>query len=609
MSRRSPPFLVLALALPALVLGISVWLGRAQPVVSGQGFKFAEYYEPPHDTQMKSLLEGAKAQRQPDGRYLVTEAKYRTFRETGEGELVVAAPECTYDSSQRAISSAGPLQLQTADGRFAIEGEGFRWQQTNSTLLVSNRVHTTIHPELLGAPSAAPLTNRPAAPAPGIEVFSDQFEYVQTSGKGVYQGNVRVTGTNLNSTAGKLTILLPLAEHRLRSLTAEERVVVDYEKVHATGDWAFYSADTDQIQLKGQPTWRIDQREGSGDELVFERPNKVFRATGHARLQVPAASMGAAGFLSPPGSASSRVPSPTNQFVEIRCDHYELRTNLAVFHDQVRVSERAGDQLRGQMTCGLMTLTLAGTNELQKIVAEHEVVITQADRRFTAAKADYTATNSLLDLTGDPTWQAGLREGKGERIRANPAHEEMLVAGNAFMKLPAAEVGRATLTGPGAPAPGRVKADAPGFAEIRSRQYLLTADAALFQGEVRIEHPQMNWACDEVTMLSPPELGEGGHMMIAEPSVVFDVLDDQGRSYHGTGARAVYTRRLTAVLTNDLMELTGTPATLEATNVVIRNNIIALDLANHKLVTPGKYNFRGPLPAATTNFFRPTKRG
>ena len=97
-------------------------------------------------------------------------------------------------------------------------------------------------------------------------------------------------------------------------------------------------------------------------------------------------------------------------------------------------------------------------------------------------------------------------------------------------------------------------------------------------------------------------------MMIAEPAVVFDVLDDQGRSFHGTGRKAVYTRRLSATLTNDLMELTGTPATLEATNVVIRNKLIALDLSNHKLTTPGKYRFRGTLPPATTNFFLPRKR-
>ncbi|HOX56161.1 MAG TPA: LptA/OstA family protein [Candidatus Paceibacterota bacterium] len=594
-----------ALAMLALGLAINARPAHAQPVVGGQGFKFADYHEAPHDTQMKALIEGAQAQQQADKRWLVTKAKYQTFSPTGEGELVVEAPECLFDPTHRSISSAGPLQVQTANGRFAIKGEGFVRQQTNATLLVSNRVHTTIHPDLLKPAAATPLTNRPAEVAPGMDIFSDQFEYEQTSGKGVYQGNVRVTGTNLNSTAGRLTVLLPMAEHRLQSLTAEERVVVDYEKIHATGEWAFYSADTDLIQMKGQPTWRIEQRQGSGDELIFDRTNRIFRAMGHARLQMPAAGLGAAGFLSPPGSRSVNSPAPANEVVEIQCDNYELRTDVAVFRDQVNVSDRLDGQLQGQMACGLMTLTLAGTNELGKMVAERAVVIAREDRRFTAAKAEYTATNHLLELIGSPAWQAGSREGRGDSIRVNLAREEMLVEGNAFMRLPAAEVGQAALAGSAAPTPGQTSGGAPAFAEIYSQQYLLTPATGLFHGGVRIEHPQMKWTCEELTMLSPPELGKDGRMLIAEPSVVFDLQNAQGQTLRGTGQKAVFTRRLTATLTNDLMELTGTPAVLAATNIVIRNKTIALDLSSHKLTTPGRYNFRGPLPASATNLFRP----
>lgn len=604
MNQRTHARFPLWLAALAAGLALLAWSGRAQPVVRGEVLKLAEYHDAPHETQMKSLLEGNRAQRQPDGRIVVTQAKCQTFSETGRGELIVEAPECVYDPKQRSINSAGPLKVQTADGRLAVEGEGFTWQQTNSTLLISNRVHTRLRPELFRPPPASPLTNPPARATPAMDIFSDRFEYAQTLGKGVYQGNVRVTGTNLNATAGKLTLLLPLAEHRLQSLTAEEHVVVDYEKVHATGQWAFYSADTDLIRLKGQPTWRIEQREGGGDELVFDRTNKVFLAKGHARLQMPGAGMGSASFLSRASSASPSVPPPTNQVLEVLCDSYELRTNVAVFRDRVRVSDRLGDQQQGQMTCGRMTLTFVGTNELQKLVAEQEVVIARADGRFTAARADFTASDNLLELTGNPAWQVGSREGKGDWMRVNPAREELLVQGNALMKLPAGEVGQAALTGAGAPKPGGVRQDAPGFAQIDSQEYLLTARTVLFQGGVRIEHPQMKWACDKLSMTSPPELGKDGRRMIAEPAVVFDLLDDQGNPFHGTGKKAVYTRRVAAALTNDLVELTGTPATVATTNIVIRNDVIVLDISSHKLATPGKFNFRGTLPDAATNHFR-----
>jgi lipopolysaccharide export system protein LptA len=275
---------------------------------------------------------------------------------------------------------------------------------------------------------------------------------------------------------------------------------------------------------------------------------------------------------------------------------------MAVFRKDVRVSDRLGDKQQGEMTCGLLTLTLTGTNELQRIVAEPRVVIGQEDGQFTADRAEYTATNGVLDLAGNPAWRAGLREGKGDLIRVQPARKEMLVLGNAIMKLPAAELGRSAFTALGQSKRGGAKPASNDFAEIYSREYVLSPDSALFRGGVRIEHPQMNWSCEEVTLLSTSELGKDSRVLIAEPAVVFDVVDDQGRSFHGTGDKAVYTHRITPTMTNDLVELTGSPAMLAATNLVGRNRIITLDLASHRLIAPGRYKLwgTGPAPAATS---------
>jgi lipopolysaccharide export system protein LptA len=362
--------------------------------------------------------------------------------------------------------------------------------------------------------------------------------------------------------------------------------------------------------MTGQPmpTWRMEEKDGSGDELVFDRTNRIFRVSGHARLKTPAQSMGASGLLSQPESASAASLPTTNQFVEILCDHYELQTNLAVFHDEVCVSERRGDQLQGEMSCSLMTLTFTGTNELQKMVAERQVVIARADSQFTADRAEYTGTNGLLDMTGNPAWRAGPREGKGDRVRAYPAREEMLVRGNAFMKLPASELGQSAVTTLGTPKPGGLKGTTNEFTEIFSEEYLMTPDSALFRGRVRIKHPQIKETCEEMTMLTLPELGKDGRMVIAEPAVVFDLVDDRGRNFHGTGEKAVYTRRLTTTATNDIMVLTGNPAVLETTNFVGRNKVINLDLASHTVMAPGKYNLRGTLPAAGTNTSQPPKK-
>ena len=603
------------LAFLTLALASLTQSGRAQPVVNVLGFKVPEYYDPPHETQMKSMLEGARAERQPDGRYLITKAKWRTFRVTGEGELAAEAPECIYNPSQRTVNSAGPLHVETADGKFSIDGEGFLYRQTNSTLVVSNRVHTILHPELLQSQAAPTRTNTPAEAAPGIDIYSDRFDYAELSGLGIYQGNVRVTGTNLTSTSERLTIVMPkvegqAAERRLQSLTAEEDVIIDYEHIHATGKRALYSADTGLMQLTGppMPTWRIEEKEGSGDELVYDRTNHVFNASGHARLKMPAQNMGASGFLARPEAAPAASTPPTNQFVDVQCDNYVLRTNLAVFHNQVHVSERLGDQLQGEMNCRLMTLTFTGTNEFQKMVAEQQVVITREDKQFKAERAEYNGTNDLLDLTGNPGWRAGPRNGKGDWLRVNLAHEEMFVRGNAFMEMPATELGQSALTELGSGKTGVTKRDTNAVARVFSEEYLVEPDQALFRGGVRIEHPQMKWTCPELTLLSPPELGKTGRMFIAEPDVVFDLLDDQGRNFHGTGKRAVCTRTVSATLTNDLMVLTGNPARLETTNLLGRNNIFTLDLTSHKVTAPGKYYIRVLMPAQSTNTFQAPKK-
>ncbi|MCX6922101.1 MAG: hypothetical protein NT154_02605 [Verrucomicrobia bacterium] len=598
MNRRTHRSFCIALVVLAQGLGIFPWLGHAQPVVGGKGFKYTEYYTN-KPTQLKFLLEGARGQRLPDGRIQVDDAKYQSYHVTSEGELVVQAPRCLYDPGHRSISSAGPLHMRTADGKFSIDGEGFLWQQTNSTLQVSNRVHTIIHPEQIDQPGATMTTDAATEQAPGINIFSDQFEYAMNTGRGVYEGNVRVTGTNLTSTAGKLTVQLSVADRRLQTLTAEQNVIIDYEKIHATAGQAYYTADKGLVQLTNEPAWRMEQRDGNGDELVFDQTNKVFRANGHARLKMPAQSMGASGFLSQPGRNATNTVAATNHFVEVLCDNYELRTNLAVFRQDVKVTDRLGDRLKGEMSCGVMTLTISGTNELQKMVAEHKVVIGQEDKQFTGEHAEYTGTNGMLDLTGNPGWRAGLREGSGDLVRAHLAQEEMLVRGNAVMKLPASELGHSAVTAMGKSKGGERKTATNEFANVYCEQYFLTLESALFQGGVRVEHPQMKWTCEEITMLSPPALGKAGRVMIAEPAVAFDLTDDQGRAFHGAGDRAVYTHRITATQTNDIMELTGNPATLVGTNIIGRNKVITLDLTHHKLLAPGKYYLWGAAPAAT----------
>ena len=118
-------------ALGVLALGLAMCSGlvRGQRIEGVQGgFRLAEPYGPPHQNQMKFLLAGAEARAQGSSAFLITQMKLQTFRTNGEPEIVIEAPECVYDSAKRLASSPGRLRVETGDGRFFVEGEGFLWR-------------------------------------------------------------------------------------------------------------------------------------------------------------------------------------------------------------------------------------------------------------------------------------------------------------------------------------------------------------------------------------------------------------------------------------------------------------------------------------------------
>ena len=151
---------VLAIGLAAaLVLPIVVALcGKAREPdksrlqgltgMEASDFKFQwENYPPPNEGQVKTMLEGAKASAQSAGLIMITEARLKTFSTNGTLEMLAQTPKCMLDSVQKTVSSSNALQIQSTDGRFLLEGEGFLLQQTNSHLIISNRVHTVLRYE------------------------------------------------------------------------------------------------------------------------------------------------------------------------------------------------------------------------------------------------------------------------------------------------------------------------------------------------------------------------------------------------------------------------------------------------------------------------------
>lgn len=137
---------LLAVALASTALTEEV---RGQQTNAGEASDFKLHlqdHDPPHQAQVKTLLEGAKAELLPasGGRILFTDAKLSNFNTNGALESLAETPQCVFDSAGKTISSARTLQMRTADQRFRLEGVGFFIQVTNSSLEISNHVDLTI---------------------------------------------------------------------------------------------------------------------------------------------------------------------------------------------------------------------------------------------------------------------------------------------------------------------------------------------------------------------------------------------------------------------------------------------------------------------------------
>jgi len=123
----------------AVALGVCA---QQNGVQHANNFTTTEYYEPPHQQQIKSILSGAEALPQPGGLLIIKQLKLETFNLDGKLELTVIAPECIYDTLNGVANSAGHLQVRTGDGKILTAGDGFLWRQSDQKLTISNNVCT-----------------------------------------------------------------------------------------------------------------------------------------------------------------------------------------------------------------------------------------------------------------------------------------------------------------------------------------------------------------------------------------------------------------------------------------------------------------------------------
>lgn len=126
------------------------WASAQSPLGSkGKDLQFPDY-----DSQqrLRSLLTAKEATPKGPQLYNITGLRVETYgyeKSKMITNMVVTAQQCTYDLKARQAESTNLVTAQTSDGKLMISGEGFRWRQADSSIILSNRVKAVINRDLL----------------------------------------------------------------------------------------------------------------------------------------------------------------------------------------------------------------------------------------------------------------------------------------------------------------------------------------------------------------------------------------------------------------------------------------------------------------------------
>lgn len=266
--------------------------------------------------------------------------------------------------------------------------------RAEETLLAEGKVYMKL-PLTNVASLAATTTNSTPRNRP-LEVFSDKFRFQEANSnrmaEAFYENNVRVVHPDAAISCMALTVSFD-AGNRAQKIRAERNVKIESDGSQAFGDAAEYDMAAEKIVLSGNPHWSVQESKGSSRVLVFYPKTKEVLALHDVAMTLPGQSVGSMFAV----NVRTNQPAATNDPIVIRSDTFSRGTNVAVFFENVLISDA-----KGKLSCGMVTVVSAGTNQVQRILAEDHVRIEQQGFAATGARADYDVATGLVHLTGDP---------------------------------------------------------------------------------------------------------------------------------------------------------------------------------------------------------------
>lgn len=467
-----------------------------------------------------------------DGRITGLSIQFNEDTEEAKPKFYAESPSCELSPGSNDFSSKDSIKFWTADERLIIEGMGWAWIKSQSLLIISNKVSTTIRKDFI-EPHPSPGSSTIARQDGIINIHSDRFSFKRSTSLATFQNNVTAEDPGrLAMTCNQLRIHLGEDSEKLKEVIAEGSVqlsLLDQKlPVKAQAGRAIYSFGSDNegtLELLDAPTWSASGYEGGGDRIVVSDAESQghFLVLGNAQAS-----------LDPKNIRNQTLPTPNQEsgLIEITADQYNFDGDKVQFEGLVKATQQQDWTLQ----CDTLT---AGVNQesgqVREIDARGNVRLTQVRQGKTmqssANQAIYRpllgGTESIV-LTGSAKVDNGEYLAHGQSIELVQSGEQQTidVTGLATLEMPVSTVinigilnlpenNNETET-PGEPSRLRVTADHYQFADQK----------AVFENNVKVYFADSTMGCQRMDVQFMQD-GSGIESLEANGNILFS--GEEGR--------------------------------------------------------------------------------
>ncbi len=351
--------------------------------------------------------------------------------------------------------------------------------------------------------------------------------------------------------------------------------------------YCFYDPQTNVVFSPGALKVRTDEERLLLDGIGFryEMTNSLLTISNRVHTVIYQSDVSS-------GKETHAKAQPTHVFSDSL--RYAMKAGEAIYRGHIRV-EDPRMKLRSELLTAQFPVEGSNTTQIEKIVAEKDVFIdfisergdtnhASGDRAVYHSIATGKTTNQVMELTGHPRIDMTNGWMTADMFTFDQLQDRIRGIDNyRFHSSANVQFGGS----PGTNSPPQETVITSDYFEFETKTGL-----AGYEGRVRVRNPSLDLDSEKLLARLPPGGSKTNfsQRIVAETNVVINFKDKDG-PIHSTSDRAVYTylQLTNTVLTNEVLQLTGTPV-LERTNGWMTADSVTMDRSAGKLRGRGHHH-------------------